>query len=183
VIHAESEPSALVTTRLGELGARSTLGPVVDLACGAGRNAIACASAGLRVIGVDRDPAALAAMATRAQARSLAHLEVRADLECGRKIPIRAESCSAVLVFRFLFRPIAAGIEALLRPGGLLIYETFTVRQRALGYGPKNPAFLLEPGELPQLFPGLEPLYVWEGRTPGERPNEIAQLVARKPLR
>lgn len=183
MIHAEREASSLVIDRLAELVALSARGPIADLACGAGRNALACAAAGARAIGIDRDRAALAAMSERARDRRLPLLGVRADLESGAEIPVRALSCSAVLVFRFLFRPIARAIEGLLRPGGLLIYETFTVRQRELGQGPKNPAFLLEPGELPRLFGRLEPVHVWEGRSAGERPNEIAQLVARKPLR
>jgi hypothetical protein len=69
---------------------------------------------------------------------------------------------------------------ALLRPGGVLVYETFTIHQRKLGTGPRNPAFLLEPGELPRLFPQLAVVHLWEGITRGPAPNATARLLARR---
>ena len=45
-------------------------------------------------------------------------------------------------------------IEACLKPGGLLVYETFHIAHRASGRGPRRDAFYLESGELPGLFPG-----------------------------
>jgi hypothetical protein len=48
-------------------------------------------------------------------------------------------------------------------------------------YGPRNPAFLLEPGELPTLFPGLEILGASEGWSEGSRPEALARLAARRP--
>jgi len=48
-------------------------------------------------------------------------------------------------------------VERTLRPGGRLIYETFTtMHTRRTESHMKNPAFALEPGELPRLFPRLE---------------------------
>ena len=92
-----------------------------------------------------------------------------------------AARCGALLVFRYLHRPLCAALAASLRPGGLLLYETFTTAQRELGYGPRNPAFLLEPGELPRLFPELEILETWEGLSPGPTPSALARLLARRP--
>jgi hypothetical protein len=76
--------------------------------------------------------------------------------------------------------PARAAISAALAPGGLLLYETFTVAQRALGSGPRRAEFLLEPGELPALFPDLEPLEHWEGRSEGPPPEFLARLAARR---
>ncbi len=84
-------------------------------------------------------------------------------------------------MFRFLYRPLAQQIEKTLRPGGLLLYETFTHRQREFARGPSNPAFLLAEGELPTLFPGLEVLDHWEGVTPGDSPTALARLAAQRP--
>jgi hypothetical protein len=84
-------------------------------------------------------------------------------------------------VFRFLFRPLAPAIERALAPGGILIYETFTRAQPAHGWGPKSPDFLLESGELPGLFPGLETLYHDEQPVSEPRPEASARLVARRP--
>ncbi|MFQ5880056.1 MAG: hypothetical protein ACE5IZ_07795, partial [Dehalococcoidia bacterium] len=69
-----------------------------------------------------------------------------------------------------------------LKPGGVLVFETFTTEQRRFGYGPKNPGNMLRPGELRQLFPSLEPLFYREGVVPGEKgPKAIASLIGRKP--
>lgn len=174
-------PSPLLRAQRERIAAAAALGPVLDLACGRGRNALALAGWGVPVIGCDRDADALAALQRAARARGLPVAGLRADLEAARGIPIREGSCGAILVFRFLYRPIADAIAAALAPGGLLVYETFTLDQRKLGYGPKNTAFLLAPGELPKLFPRLQLLHHWEGTADtGEKPEAVAQLVARR---
>ena len=85
-------------------------GPVLDLACGRGRNALAAARHGARVLALDRSPQALAELNAAARAERLPIQPARADLETGHGIPVRAGTCSVVLVFRFLFRPLAAPI-------------------------------------------------------------------------
>ena len=72
-------------------------------------------------------------------------------------------------------------IASLLAPGGVLVYETFTTTQRALGWGPSRDAFLLEPGELRGLFPDLVVERFEEGPTEGPEPAETARLLARRP--
>ena len=161
----------------------SARGVVCDLACGRGRHALAAAGLGARVVAIDARAEALRELAGRARARALPIAPLRADLETPHGIPLRPGSCGAILVFRFLFRPLARAIVACLAPGGLLLYETFTRQQREVPYGPRNEAFLLEPGELPALFPGLEILDASEGWTPGPRPEALARLAARKPDR
>jgi hypothetical protein len=93
---------------------------------------------------------------------------------------VKPGSCGAILVFRFLFRPLAAAICEALAPGGLLLYETFTVAQRALGSGPRRAEFLLEPGELGALFASLACLAYTEGRSEGDAPEQLASLAARR---
>ncbi|HKE10503.1 MAG TPA: methyltransferase domain-containing protein [Myxococcota bacterium] len=160
----------------------AALGPVVDLACGRGRHALAAVSLGVRTVGVDRDRDALVTLLGEARRRGPPGVltAVRADLETALGFPLRPESCGAILVFRYLHRPLAPALSSLLRPGGLLLYETFTKEQRNLGHGPTNPAFLLASGELRELFPGLEMLAYEEGLCPGERPEALARLAARR---
>ena len=176
-------PATLVREELPRLAAACRSRPALDLACGRGRNALAAAAAGIAVVGIDRDPGALTILSAEARARGARCSALRADLESGWGIPVRPASCGGILVFRFLFRPLARAIVECLAPGGLLLYETFTIHQRSLGHGPRNPAFLLEPGELPRLFAGLEVLAAWEGTTEGSRPEALARLTARRALR
>jgi tellurite methyltransferase len=173
-------PSPFFQLHLERLRESRPLGPALDLACGRGRHALALAALGGRAIGIDRDASALRELRQRALAAHLPVDTVRTDLETRCGIPIRPGTCGAILVFRFLFRPLAGPIGASLAPGGLLLYETFTTEQQRLGGGPHNPAFLLRPGELRELFAGLEIVDYWEGVTGGERPEAMARLVARR---
>jgi len=132
---------------------------------------------------VDRSRDFLLQLQDRAASESLSIPCVQTDLESGHGIPLRAGACGAVLVFRYLHRPLAPAIEAALAAGGLLLYETFTLAQRELDHGPSNPLFLLAPGELPGLFPGLEVVHFEECMDGRPRPDAVARLVARKPLR
>jgi SAM-dependent methyltransferase len=172
-------PSPLFEAESERLLEASRLGPVADLACGRGRYALAAAERGAVAIGFDRDAAALAELQRTARARGLRAHAVRTDLEAGRGIPVRPASCGAILVFRFLFRPLATALREALSPGGLLLYETFTIHQRTFGYGPRNEDFLLRPGELLETFRDLEVLSYWEGITEGDHPEALARLVAR----
>jgi hypothetical protein len=114
------------------------------------------------------------ASSRRAEGRPRAHADAESPLGCPfpRALARRvAPSCSAARAFtarRCSHR-------------GLLVYETFTERQRELGYGPVNPAFLLESGELPRLFPELAVVESVEGRVgTGTSRAWLAGLVARK---
>jgi len=157
------------------------LGPVVDLACGRGRHCIASAELGLPVVGIDRNTGFLRELQQEARAGDRSLDCVLANLETPHGLPIKTGSCGAILVFRFLFRPLTLAITDALAPGGLLLYETFTTRQLAYPNGPRNPDYLLQPGELPQLFPGLEVLSYAEGLSDGPKPYAWARLAAIRP--
>ncbi len=176
-----SGASPHVLAHLDRLRDAAARGPVVDLACGRGRNALAIAAHGIPVIGVDRNTEFLLELSSAARAHQLAIRAVRADLEAAPAPPLAERRCGALVVCRYLHRPLAPVLEKLLAPGGWLLYETFTVHQRDLGYGPENPSFLLQPDELPALFPGLAIEMHWEGLTDEPRPAAVARLAARKP--
>ncbi|MAI78620.1 MAG: hypothetical protein CL917_06755 [Deltaproteobacteria bacterium] len=187
-----SPPSILFESQLKSLSAASTHGPIVDLACGRGRHALAAAQRGWPVIGLDRNRKFLKELQETSRSSNLPISPVFTDLETPFGIPLKKGSAGAVLVFRFLYRPLAQAIEALLAPGGLLLYETFTTAQAQRATGPSNPSFLLKPGELKKLFPTLETLHYSEApdmekiRGPHESPGDESQdetwarLVARK---
>ena len=177
-------PSPFVVGQLDRLRRAAALGPVLDLACGRGRHARWLAARGLRVVALDRDAAALRALAAEAEASALPIEPVRADAEHAAGLPLRAARFGAIVVTRFLFRPLAPALETLLLPGGLLLYETFMKKNRELGQGPGNPRFLLEEGELPGLFPGLDVLCFEERLRPrpdGAGAEWVASLSARRP--
>jgi SAM-dependent methyltransferase len=176
----DAGPSLLFAAEATRLAAAGS--PALDLACGRGRHALALARLGVCVIGLDRDPGRLAALSAAARAEALPVRALRADLEANDTLPLASASCASVLVFRYLHRPLAGEIVRVLRPGGWLLYETFTLAQRELAAHPRNPAFLLEPGELPRLFPALLVLRAEEARVAAPGPEAVARLVARKPF-
>ena len=101
------------------------------------------------------------------------------DLEREDVNPLPEDSYGAILVFRFLHRPLIPFIKKALRNSGLLLYETFTVEQRRFGK-PQDPGFLLRPGELLKMFEHWEIVHYFEGIM--ENPTRaVAQLVAHKP--
>jgi SAM-dependent methyltransferase len=121
-------------------------GDALDLACGRGRNALWLAQQGFRVQAIDRDDVALAALRDEAAARGLP-IETRVcDLESGEPV-LAPRTFDVIVVVHYLHRPLIPHLMAALRPGGVLVYETFTAAQ-ALRGKPSNPAFLLQPGEL-----------------------------------
>jgi SAM-dependent methyltransferase len=154
-------PSPWLLRHLTALAEAAERGPILDLACGRGRHALPLAERGLPVVALDRDAGLLAEL--RARARALPLRCLRADLETGSGIPVRPGSCGAILVFRFLFRPLAPAIVQALAPGGLLLYETFLRAEGEATGGPRNPAFRLAPGELRALFPELREIASEEG--------------------
>jgi len=174
---ALSGPSPFLLEVWPELGSE---GPVLDLACGRGRHARLLLARGAALVAIDRDAASLREL-RGAVAPDAPLLAVQADLERGDAIPAADAAFGRVLVFRYLHRPLAAEIERVLRPGGWLVYETFTVAQAELAHGPSRPEFLLHPGELPLLFPALRTERFEEILTPAPHREALARLVARKP--
>lgn len=176
-------PSPLFLAQAEGLRATAPFGRVLDLACGRGRHALAAAALGLDVLALDRNPKSLTTLTRIAKRQGLAALlETQSvDLETGTPPDLPKERFGAILVFRYLHRPLMPWISSRLSNGGLLLYETFTTDHRALGWGPKSDDFLLLPGELATLFPELITEQFDEGPTREPRPAITARLTARRP--
>lgn len=174
--------SAWVTQHIEEIRSAAATGGAIDLACGRGRHTLVLANAGIPVLGLDRNRNHLRELEVTARRFGAALTAARCDLETKHGIPVRAGSCGAMLVFRFLFRPLAPAIEDALRPGGILLYETFAMAHHESGRGPRRKDFYLESGELPSLFSGLEVIAYEEGPDAGTPPDITARLLARKPV-
>jgi SAM-dependent methyltransferase len=149
----------------------------LDLAAGAGREAVFLAMHGFGVEAVDDDADILArAEALAARHRVRIQTAVR-DLE-RRDMELPAERYDLVTVFRFLHRPLFPSIERAIAPGGWLVYETFRRGQERFGR-PTHPRFLLHPGELSSAFPSLA-VEDYTELDPEGGPI-TARLLARKP--
>ena len=180
-------------TRLSE---SASIGPVLDLACGRGRHALAAADLGLSVLAVDRNRDFLDRLAASGSSQlddridstqdadDVGRIETLcADLESQAPPALEPASFGAVLVFRYLHRPLFPWIESLVAPGGFILYETFTLAQKKLGWGPRRDAFLLESGELPRLFSELVVEFYEAGPSNDEPSAQTARLLASRPLR
>ena len=152
--------------------------PILDLACGDGHNGIFLASKGFSVVLADRSEEALAQAALNAQAAGASVQFWQVNLEQEGVNPLEGRTFSAVLVFRYLHRPLIPCIARSLKQGGILMYETFTREQARFGK-PKNPDHLLKAGELLSWFHDWDVIYTFEGIM-GTPLKAIARLVCRK---
>jgi SAM-dependent methyltransferase len=115
------------------------------VACGYGRHARFFAERGVHVTAVDRDTSALASLAG-VNAIVVDHR----DLELpDAPWPYAAGQFDAVVVCNYLWRPTFDALLATIKPGGVLLYETFMDGNERFGK-PSRPDFLLRPNELLQ---------------------------------
>jgi tellurite methyltransferase len=182
-----SEPASIVCELLPLLPS----GPALDIACGAGRHALLLAGRGQHVTAIDFSSVALDVLEARARkvgapvhrGESIQEggrprkdgLElVDADLE---KIRLPEHRYDLILCIQYLQRDLFRQMARALRPNGVLMIETFTRAQLEFTGGPRNPAYLLENGELREAFPELCVLFYRELRAG----QGIASLLARRP--
>ncbi len=169
--HGEADPDPFLVQAAGafDLLAGRRAG---DIACGAGRHAAFLANAGFEVAAVDFSTQAVA----RAAEHSGAIRAVELDLE-DPGADLGSEAFDLVCVFHFLHRPLFPALRRSVKPGGLLIYKTYTTDQLRFDWGPRDPRHLLEPGELLRELADWRVLRYeeeWRGRG-------TAALLARKP--
>jgi SAM-dependent methyltransferase len=146
-------------------------GPVLDLACGNGRHVRFLLASGHNVTAVDRDLAGLADFASPDLER------IEADLEAN-PWPLGDRRFAAVVVTKYLWRPLLPHLVASVAPGGLLIYETYAQGNERYGK-PSNPDFLLRPGELIEAVHGALSIIAYEHvRQDGPYPAVIQHIAA-----
>ena len=145
-------------------------GTVLDLAAGHGRHTRAFRAMGFRVVAADLDVSGLADFSGDS------NVEIRAvDLETGAWPFERA--FDAIVVTNYLHRPHAPHIIKALAPHGVLLFDTFAAGNEKLGR-PRNPDFLLKPGELLQLFSPLQVVAYECGEETTPRPAVRQRLCA-----
>jgi len=152
-------------------------GTALDVACGSGRHALWLGARGLVTTAVDRNPAAVEAVNEAARRARLPVAARVMDLETG-DVGLGEAAFDVIVVVHYLHRPLFPALIRALRPGGVLVYETFTRAQAARGK-PTNPAFLLESGELPRLVGSLEMLRAREGDYDGRFVSSVVAKLVR----
>ncbi|HZD95930.1 MAG TPA: class I SAM-dependent methyltransferase [Candidatus Sulfotelmatobacter sp.] len=182
--HSSLEPDPLLLSAHQEFLSARSAGTALDVAGGVGRHAIWLASRGWSVklldvseVGMKLAQENAARMLGPSGKESLVTTEA-ADLNQVRDL---GGPYDLVLVFFYLQRQLFPALISSLKPGGFLIYKTYSTEQQrfsggALKSGPSHPMFLLEPNELLRAFQPLRVLYYHE--TVVEK--GVAELVALK---
>ena len=174
--HAASDLEAPPTPLLVKTAAPLAPGKALDLACGAGRNALWLAEHGWSVTAVDAAPTAIEILRGRADERGLKIDAIVANLEQGEFMiaPVRWDLIAMCYYLQpNLFEPAKRGLV----PGGILISIVHIAEP-----GEEPTGHRLRPGELQKHFAGWEILHRFEGQASdaGHR-RAVAEIVARKP--
>ena len=143
----------------------------LDLAAGQCQNAIWLGEQGYLVNAMDVSRVALERGRAEMAMRNLRDINfIVADLD---RMELAEDAYDVLAVFRYLSRPLLPALAAAVKPGGMVIYQTYNVRRLE-----RNPdatrAYLLELGELVSYFPGWDVLH-------DEAAGEISRLVVRRP--
>lgn len=153
-------------------------GTVIDIAMGAGRDAAFLSGKGYKVIGIERSKEAIKVFQQEFVDQS--SREVICIIGDAGLLPLKDHVAEGITVFYFLIREIMVEIKAILKRGGILIYETFLKRQNRIDRW-RNPEYLLDDGELYSYFDDFEILHYEEVILRGEKKDKaIARFVGRK---
>ena len=155
-------------------------GRALDLACGAGGNALLLAQHGLETWAWDISDTAVAQLQALARENNLSITVQQRDVV---RQPPDPGSFDVIVVSRFLDRDLIPAISRAMRDHGLIFYQTF-VREKPSGCGPSNPEYLLDVNELLFLFKSLRIIYYREEGNIGDTARGFrseAMLIAQKP--
>lgn len=148
------QPSAIVQTLINALS-NNKQAKALDIASGAGRDAIFLALQGFDVTAIDYNPDAIKRCKSLATYNHVEISTIERDIEkSGERLSfISDDSFDIITVCRYLHRPLFNDIKRILKPGGIIAYHTFMQGCEKIGR-PKNPNFLLQENELSDLFSG-----------------------------
>jgi len=151
-------------------------GKALDIAMGEGRNAVFLAKNGFDVDGCDISEIAVKKALDLAKENNVKIHTFVADLET-YKLP--QNTYDVIACFYYLQRDLVPQMKEALKPGGMIIYETYTIENRERGFeGPKNKDYLLKPNELLDLFKDFKIIYYRELVLNNKK--AIASLIAKK---
>ena len=149
---------------------------ILDVAGGVGRHSIWLAQRGWRVKLLDISEVGIQQAEENAKHTGTAGSISSEIRDLNSMQDLGREQYDLVIVFFFLQRKLFPALLDAIKPGGILIYKTYTTEQKNFAGGPSHPMFLLEPNELLHAFSSLRVLHYHE--TVQEK--GVAELVARK---
>jgi tellurite methyltransferase len=153
-------------------------GRALDLACGAGRNALWLAEHGWSVTAIDGSTAAIEILRDRAAARGLAIDARVADLEKG-EYRIEESAWDLIVMCLYLQRDLFTPAKHGVAPGGVLLAIVHITEA-----GEKPNAHRLNPGELRDYFRGWEIMHDREGPSNDSAHRRVsAEIVVRRTAR
>lgn len=149
---------------------------ILDMGMGEGRNAVFMAQKGHNVTGIDISSVAVKKAYMLAKEFKVRIKGVVASLE---KYKIPDESFDAIICFYYVDRSLISKIQKWLRPGGVLIYEAYTLRQKdKMDFRKEPDSYFLKPQELLTMFPTMQVLKYEE---PLHEKNYRASIILKKP--
>ena len=129
---------------------------VLDVGMGEGRNAVFLARKGYKVVGVDISSVAIKKALSLAKEFSVRIESVVSSME---KYNMAEGTLDAIICFYYVDRRLNEKLVKMLKPGGIMIYEAYTMLQRKVkGSENYEVKYLLKPGELLGMFPGMKVL-------------------------
>ena len=174
--HSSLDPDPFLVSAYDEFLSSNPPGNALDVGGGVGRHAIWLAQRSWRVKLLDISEVGIKQAEENAKRAGTAASISAAICDLNTMQDLGREQYDLVVVFFFLQRELFPALTTALKPGGFLIYKTYTAEQKHFIGGPSHPMFLLEPNELLGAFPPLRVLHYHE--TIQEK--GVAELVARK---
>ena len=171
-----TEPDEFLISAYDEFLSEVSPGLALDLAGGAGRHALFLLRRGWRVHLLDISDVGLELAREKAKAEGLSSNLIAEVADLNAMVDLGSSQYELITVFYFLRRELFPALEAALKPGGLLVYRTYTIARQSAGGGPADPRYLLQPNELRQAFSSLQVLRYREM----DQGKCAAELVAKK---
>ena len=174
--HGSLDPDPFLVSAYDEFLFGTSPGLALDVAGGVGRHAIWLAQRGWRVKLPDISEIGIKQAEENAKRSGTAGSISSEVCDFNTMHNLGREQYDLVIVFFFLQRELFPALLDTIKPGGILIYKTYTTEQKNFSGGPSHPMFLLEPNELLRAFSALRVLRYHE--TIQEK--GVAELVVRK---
>lgn len=168
------------TALLAEWLPRLPRGRALDVACGAGRNALHLAANGYTVTALDISSVALERGRRSAEERGLVVDWLCADLDEDPEAALPLGPFDLIVWVRYVHRGLMPHLVARLAAGGALLCEQHLASDAPVA-GPTSTGFRLGPGELRSSADGLRVEHLFEGLTvdPDGRSVALAQLIGK----